>query len=249
MNGELGSVIKRIIIGTVAMVIVFLVIIEVAPYFIGTYEPPKTTIIENNGFYIVHHEWSYGGSRWTYDTQIPETNYEYFKNKPRTPNYGEYIDNPADDEWVNNLASILENSAKKEGWGEFKTVSFVLAFVQSWPYTSDEVTSGYDEYPRYPIETIVDGGGDCEDTAILFSSLVRGMGYGTVLLRLEDDVHMAVGVSISQNIVNSWSQNYSLSYYTSNGNIYAYCETTGEGWELGHQPEDLKSTSATLIPV
>jgi len=27
-------------------------------------------------------------------------------------------------------------------------VSFVMAFVQSLPYTSDSVTTGYNEYPR-----------------------------------------------------------------------------------------------------
>ena len=147
------------------------------------------------------------------------------------------------------LITMLENLAEKQGWGDFDTVSFALSFVQSLPYTSDVVTTSYDEYPRYPVETIVDGGGDCEDTSVLFSSIVRGMGYGTVLLKLEEDKHMAVGVLISQNIVNNWNQNYSLTYYTSNGKIYAYCETTGEGWELGHKPEDLKSTTATIISV
>jgi len=128
-------------------------------------------------------------------------------------------------------------------------VSFALAFVQSMPYASDVVTTGYDEYPRYPIETIVDHGGDCEDTSILFSSIVRGMGYGTVLLKLEKDNHLAVGVRILENIVNNWNQYYPLTYYTAYGNMYAYCETTTEGWKLGQKPDELTSTTATIIPV
>jgi len=211
------------------------------------------TVTLENDYYVVHYEWQYPRgwfpTTWTYDARIPKETYEYFSNKPRVSDYSEYVDSPADDVWIENLAHLFVEEAEKKGWGEFETVSFVLAFVQSWPYTSDNVTTPYDEYPRYPVETIVDNGGDCEDTSILFSSIVRGMGYGTVLLKLEEDDHMAVGVLISQNIVNNWNQSYSLTYYTSNGKIYAYCETTGEGWELGHKPEDLKSTTARLIPV
>jgi hypothetical protein len=222
-----------------------------APYSRAPFSPTttgSTIIVENNDHYAVYHEWSYRGSIWTYETQILKSGYEYFRQRPRTPDYSEYVDNPLDDEWMEYLGNLLENSAKDKGWDDFDTVSFVLAFVQSWPYTSDDVTAGYDEYPRYPVETIVDGGGDCEDTSILFSSLVRAMGYGTVLLVLEEDEHMGVGVKISENIVNDWDRDYSLTYYTAaDGGIYAYCETSGEGWELGHKPEDLKSATATII--
>lgn len=213
--------------------------------------PLPPTVVEENGYYVVHYEWQYPRdwlpTTWSYDSRVPKETYEFFRNKPRASDYSEYVDNPADDEWMNRLAGLLENLAMDKGWGEFETVSFALAFVQSWPYTSDDVTTEYDEYPRYPVETIVDGGGDCEDTSILFASIVRGMGYGTVLLHLEEDKHIAVGVRISQRIVDDWNQNYPLTYYTSDGKIYAYCETTGEGWELGEKPDDIKSTSASLI--
>lgn len=248
----LGSIVKGVIAG-IAVIILIFILIEVAPYFMRDTQPPPLPpeVVEENGYYVVHYEWQYPRdwlpTTWSYDARIPKETYGFFRNKPRTSDYSEYVDNPADDEWMNHLAGLLENLAGNEGWGEFETVSFALAFVQSWPYTSDDVTTEYDEYPRYPVETIVDGGGDCEDTSILFASIVRGMGYGTVLLHLEEDKHIAVGVLISQRIVDDWNQNYPLTYYTSDGEIYAYCETTGEGWELGHKPEDLKSTSAQLI--
>ncbi len=217
------------------------------PGFLSSPRPLPPTVVEENGYYVAHYEWGYGGSIWKYDARIPKETYEFFLNKSRTSHYNEYVDNPADDEWMDHLAGLFENVAENEGWGEFRTVSFALAFVQGMPYTSDEVTTGYDEYPRYPVETIIDGGGDCEDTSILFASIVRGMGYGTVLLYLGEDEHMAVGVMISQGIVDDWDRGYALTYYTSNGKIYAYCETTGEGWELGHKPGNLKSTTAQLI--
>ena len=239
-------------ISVTVLIILFLEILgSILPSLFYRSPPLPPTVVEENGYYVVHYEWQYprswSSTAWTYDAKIPKETYEFFRNKPRTSDYSEYVDNPADDKWMNHLASLLENSAKDKGWGEFETVSFALAFVQGWPYTSDDVTTGYDEYPRYPVETIVDSGGDCEDTSILFASIVRGMGYGTVLLYLEEDKHMAVGVLISQNIVDSWNKSYPLTYYRSDGKIYAYCETTGKGWELGHKPEDLKSTTARLI--
>ena len=199
---------------------------------------------------VVHYVWDYGGSQVTYDSEIPRETYEYFSDRHRTSDYSEYVSNPSDDEWMKSLADLFSDEAKDKGWGEFTTVDFVLSFVQSMPYTSDELTAGYDEYPRYPVETLVDKGGDCEDTSILFASIVRGMEYGVVLLHLEEDEHMVVGVRISGDIVNNWNRPYPLTYYTTEtGEIYAYCETTGEGWELGQMPEDLKSTSAKIIEI
>jgi hypothetical protein len=210
--------------------------------------PPDSGVILKDNNYVIHYEWDYGGSRWLYDSEIPRETYEYFSNIHRTSDYGDYVSNPSDDEWMNSLADKFSEEAKNEGWDEFTTVDFVLSFVQSLPYSSDKFTTGYDEYPRYPVETLVDKGGDCEDTSILFASIVRGMEYGVVLLELEEDNHMAVGVRISEDIVSNWGRDYPLTYYTTRtGEIYAYCETTSEGWELGHMPEDLTSTSAKII--
>ena len=219
-------------------------------YFFGEARAPtgEVTLEDNN--YVVHYEWDYGGIRWVYDSEIPKETYEYFSDRNRTSDYSEYVNNPSDDEWMKSLADLFSDNVKDKEWNEFKTVSFVLSFVQSMPYTSDKLTAGYDEYPRYPVETLVDKGGDCEDTSILFASIVRGMGYGVVLLQLEEDEHLAVGVKISMDIVDNWHRLYPLTYYTTESDeIYAYCETTGEGWELGHKPEDLKSTSAKIIEV
>lgn len=161
--------------------------------------------------------------------------------------YSEYVTNPKDDEWIKALTEKLGEAAQEEGWGNFKKVNYLLEFVQSMEYTEDKVTTGYDQYPRYPIETLVNQGGDCEDTSILFAS-IREMGYEVVSLKMEDDKHMAVGVSISQNLVDSWDRPYPLTYYQKEESIYAYCETTGVGWKLGQMPDDL-SGKAKIIDI
>ena len=238
-------------LGMILSLIALLIIGGLCVFAIFKYveEPPLFQVTESDGYYHIEYEWNYKRLRLGYEWDIPKATYDYFHMKTRTASYQEYVLNSSDDKSMKKVADGLGELAEGQEWGEWETLSFVLSFVQSMPYTSDKVTTRYDNYPRYPIETFVDGGGDCEDTAILFSSIVREMGYGVALLLLKADHHMAVGVSISQAMVDNWHQGYGITYYNHDGEIYAYCETTGEGWELGHMPEDLVSQSAQIIDV
>jgi hypothetical protein len=211
--------------------------------------PGKGTFTKNEtaSDFNVQYDWFYRGYKWKYEAVIPKSVYAYFESKPRTADYRQYVLNPIDDIQMNHLADIFNQEAKEKSWGEAETLTLVLSFVQSMPYTSDSVTTGYDEYPRYPVETIVDGGGDCEDTSILFVSVVRAMGYGVVLLEFPEDHHMAAGVRIAPSLAQNWDGLYQLTYYTDqNGEMYAYCETTGWGWELGQKPSEFVSSPLIL---
>lgn len=48
--------------------------------------------------------------------------------------------------------------------------NYLLAFTQYIPYDNEEADSGND-YWRYPLETLYDGTGDCEDTSILAAAM------------------------------------------------------------------------------
>jgi predicted transglutaminase-like cysteine proteinase len=192
-------------------------------------------------------KWDYRDSEWTWNMQIPKAIYDYYKELPRSPtsNYSIYVTHPLDDSLIDQLASSLTTNAQKEGYDSFQTVSFAAAFVQSLKYTSDLVTSGFDEYPRYPFETLVDEGGDCEDTAILAASLIRALGYDVILLRFDKTAdrpgHLAVGVKGSEGI-------YGTSW-TYKGDKYYYLETTSTGWEIGQIPDDYRNSSAHVFPM
>jgi len=180
------------------------------------------------------YQWDFKGRSWTYTAEIPGSTYDYFADKKRVGDYSEYVLNTNDDALMGDLANLFIEEAQANSWDESYYIPFALSFVQSMPYTSDDITTGYDEYPRYPVETIVDEGGDCEDTSILFASIVREMGYEVALFYLEDDEHMAAGVLISQSSIDNWDKKYPLTYYTAtDGKKYAYCETTAEGWRFG----------------
>ena len=122
-------------------------------------------------------------------------------------------------------------------WQEERKVNFVLAFVQSLPYTYDDVTTGYDEFRRYAIETLIEGGGDCEDTSVLAASILSGLGFELALI--SPPGHIAVGAR----------GNFSGSYFRYGNNEYYYCETTGTGWKVGQLPPSYVSRSVTIIPI
>ncbi len=124
--------------------------------------------------------------------------------------------------------------ALDRGYSELEKINLIISFVQSLPYTSDNVTTPYDEYPRYPLETLVDNGGDCEDSSILTASLLESMNYELILINPPG--HMAVGVNVDA---------YG-SYWTFEDEKYFYLETTAEGWEIGDIPDDYTDASAYL---
>ena len=93
---------------------------------------------------------------------------------------------------IGNLTREFQNVFKRHReWSKQDRIDFVLSFVQSLPYTLDDVTTGYDEFRRYAIETLIDGGGDCEDTTILVAAILRGLGEKTVLIFTPG--HIALG--------------------------------------------------------
>ncbi len=176
--------------------------------------------------------------------QIPESLYLYYKQRPRPPtkNYSVYVTDPGDDTYINSLVEGIRNAAQRDGFNKSQTVDFAVSFVQSLPYTFDNVTTPYDEYPRYPVETLVDNGGDCEDTSILMAAVLQGMGYGVVLIT--PPKHCAVGVLGGEGI--------SGTYWEYKGGKYYFLETTGEGWKIGQLPPDYKGAQASvygMVPV
>ena len=90
------------------------------------------------------------------------------------------------------LADKLNETATQNGYSSYNEVNFILAFVQSIPYKLDNASTPYQDYPRFPVETLVDNVGDCKSHSILFATLMLILGYGTVFLNPPD--HLAVGI-------------------------------------------------------
>ena len=121
--------------------------------------------------------------------------------------------------------------AVSEGFTELETANFILSFVQTIDYKVDNYTNyqGIQEYPKYPVEMLWDGQGDCEDSAALYASLMEALGYDTVLLLFLGDIegHAAIGISVP---------GASGMSYRYDGVDYYYAETTGTGPSIGFDP-------------
>ncbi len=139
---------------------------------------------------------------------------------------------------IGNLTREFQNIFKRHSeWSKQDRIDFVLSFVQSLPYTLDDVTTGYDEFRRYAIETLIDGGGDCEDTTILVAAILRGLGEKTALIFTPG--HIALGVS----------GDFTGASVTHGGTTYYYCETTGTGWGVGVLPPSFGTQVEAVVPL
>jgi hypothetical protein len=162
---------------------------------------------------------------------IPWDLYQMYKARIRntaaeTYAYGDYVVDPLDDPTLRDYADVL--------WAQTDdTESFVanaLAFVQTAiRYRPDPLPQ---DWPWYPLETLVAGEGDCEDTAILFVSLLRARSVPSSLAfadtnhdRIPDHVLALVPVS------GAWASRLTCSapLLVLDGIAYAVAETAGDG--------------------
>ena len=170
---------------------------------------------------------------------IPTSLYEHYKAKvrPHTKNYSVYATDENDTEIIADLANTLVSQSDELGLDDFEKIHFIATFVQHLAYTIDEETTGFDDYARYPIETLVERGGDCEDTAILLGKIMTELDYDVVLVRLP--THIALGVLEGEK--------FSGTYYPYHDKHYFYLETTGEAGRIGMVPDEYKGMLAYIF--
>ncbi len=183
--------------------------------------------------------WEWDGVERSITITVPEQLYDYYSEKERyqTMDYRGYLLHPVDDQYIEALVYEFNLIQVNEGLSEENKTDLVISFIQSMEYVLDADSKGLTEYPRFPVETLVDGGGDCEDTSILMASLLDCMGYNVSLILMPD--HLAVGVEVNATGVHWVYDN--VTYY--------YLETTATGWEEGEVPPEHDPEEATIYPV
>jgi len=80
------------------------------------------------------------------------------------------------------------------------TAFCIEEMVQSLPYVSDPESTGQRDYWRYPMETLIEGQGDCEDKAALSTLLLHLGGYNTAYVTIQrgEKGHALSAVDASQ---------------------------------------------------
>ena len=182
--------------------------------------------------------WQYGTSLWSifgksytisFDMKYSDV-YDYTSNGKDRDEFRSYSDvSPyftVDDKYVQLMCSELLKYKAQESMTDREFAEFVMICVQTIPYQYDEVSRHAEEYWKYPAETFWDGGGDCEDSSILYCTLMKAMGYETALIVFYD--HAMASIHFAND-----SDNYGDEVVTISGKKYVLVETTSTGYELG----------------
>jgi len=140
-----------------------------------------------DGYRLRRYEWVYQEEVERWDVLIPENLYQTYRGRIRSPfvdnyKYGYYVIDPLDDPTLEDLADELW---ARTGGDPEAFVEYTLGFVQGAILYREDPPGA--EWPLYPLETLVDGVGDCEDTAILFVSLLRAQGIPCKLAFVDTD--------------------------------------------------------------
>lgn len=151
-----------------------------------------------------------------------------------TDSYLAMVNDSAQDRMYAELLAQFERIRDDQGLSGDEYLELMAAYVQSLTY---ETTP--DNPAKYPVETVVDGAGDCDDKSLLLAGLLSREGYRVALLSFSPESHMALGVGSADSL------------YKDTG--YAYLETTNLSY-AGVPPDELEggvtlTSEPLIIPV
>ena len=174
------------------------------------------------------YSWSYDSHNYTATLDILYSDFLEYRNDDIKRSQGTTSHDIAfvtyEDPYIIELIGQIQTQCLGET--DAYTANVILAFTQYIEYQYDSDSMGQEEYWKYPLETLFDECGDCEDTSILFCALAKAGGYDCALILYSG--HMAAGINVS-GITGS-------GYYDYSNVRYYYCETTATGWDVGDTP-------------
>ncbi|MDD1700060.1 MAG: hypothetical protein LUQ04_04620 [Methanoregula sp.] len=121
--------------------------------------------------------------------------------------YRAMIQDPAQESLYAALLAETDTIRLRQKLSDDEYVELIAVYIQSLRYETREQNPA-----KFPVETVVDRAGDCDDKSLLLAGLLSREGYPVALLLFGPESHMAVGVG---------SDDY---HYKNSG--YAFIETT-----------------------
>lgn len=93
------------------------------------------------------------------------------------------------------LIAFFDDYAIREGLTSDEYVELVTSFVQTIPYRTEEQNT------RFPIETIVDNYGDCDDKSVLLAGILSRKGYDVALFNFGNHMTAAISDGVSYRMI------------------------------------------------
>jgi hypothetical protein len=201
---------------------------------------------------IVYHT-NFSMNQQIISLSIPYQKYDYYQ-KQNHPHWGKDNLDYARNYITPNEPVInkIVNSVKDLTQSQEELANSLLNFVQD---KGQGLNIRY--YPttesKYPIETLVEMGGDCDTHSILYGTLMSAAGFDVLLLlsneKLSDGLkHVAIAVHLenppeySLNDIEDFVLNY-------NGKEYYYAETTNAHWRVGDLPPKFEDLTFQIMPL
>ncbi|MGQ9642173.1 MAG: hypothetical protein ACUVUF_08700 [Candidatus Bathycorpusculaceae bacterium] len=157
----------------------------------------------------------------------------------------EYI--TSDDTIINQIVETIKNQTQSEE----ELANALLDFVQYKGFTLSIRYYTTTEL-KYPIETLVEMGGDCDTHSFLYATLMKAAGFKVLLLLSKNSVnglsHAATAVHLTNSPVNSLPE-LEDKFFTYNGEKYYFAETTSWNYRVGDLPSWLKNAEFYVVPV
>jgi hypothetical protein len=144
------------------------------------------------------------------------------------------MNDPAQNQMFTDLLTQFRNLRDEQRLSTDEYLELMATYTQTLPYDSRPGSPA-----KYPVETVVDGKGDCADKSLLLAGLLSREGYKVAFLVFSPESHMALGVGSPDTV------------YKKSG--YAYLETTNLSY-VGIPPSRLAgdvilTSEPIVIPV
>ena len=143
---------------------------------------------------------------------------------------------------VRYIAQYIKNTIKKQNMTPLDKIQFTLDFIQEpnvqFVNNKDcKVVNYYEDYIRYPDETLYDKEGDSKSKSLLAAMLFHVMDYNVLYLMSRRFQHAAIAIEVNpKDLAEGWyGSDKKLDDITiqMNGKRYIYCETTGDRFSIG----------------
>jgi hypothetical protein len=199
------------------------------------------------------YKWFFKNNNWKLTMNIPIDIYDKYVNSNvvRAPQNQPFSNDAmaafvtSNEKVIIDFANELKSLAESKRYNAVTTANFILRFVQvNVLYILDNESHGCPEYWKFPVETLVDKNGDCEDSSVLFASIMDALEYDIVLLfyKFEDknSGHLAVGINLQGNYGE---------YVEYEDKKYFYCETTTSQFVIGQLPSEIVGEPKRIIHI
>jgi hypothetical protein len=104
--------------------------------------------------------------------------------------YRAFIDDPAQEDLFRDLGDELREIRERDSLDDSRYLELMMVFVQTIPYRTDPDQT----LPKFPVETVVDRKGDCDDKSLLLAGLLAHEGYNVSILYFTPEKHAAIGI-------------------------------------------------------